>query len=59
MIDEEVDISDLGWEYEEKILKEFEAIINNFQKKHKMENTSMIRLLSEQITIFTNKIDLN
>lgn len=46
-------------EYEEKILKEFEEVINGFQEKHKMENTSMIRLLSEQITKITNKIDIN
>ena len=46
-------------EYEEKISKEFEEVISNFQKQNKMENTSMIRLLSDEITNFTNKIDIN
>ena len=46
-------------EYEEKISKEFEVVISNFQKQNKMENTSMIRLLSDERTNFTNKIDIN
>lgn len=54
----EIDESDLEEEYEERILKEFSELINSFQKKHKMGNTSMIRLLSEQINQQTNQIDI-
>ena len=46
-------------EYEEKILKEFKERINDFEKKHEMENTSMIRLLMEIINQYVNKIDIN
>ena len=52
------DEAELEEEYEKKILKEFEKIVNEFQKKHKMEETSIIRLLCEQITESTNRIDV-
>jgi len=47
------------FEYEEKILKEFNEAIDRFQKKNVMESTSMIRLLLQKINDITNQIDLN
>jgi len=44
-------------EYIERISREFEEVINDFQKKKMMENTSMIRLLTEQINEMTHSID--
>ena len=52
------DESELEEEYEKEILKEFEQIVNEFQQKHKMEDTSMIRLLCELINNSTNRIDV-
>ena len=49
MNNEEVDVSDLAYVYEEKILKEFSELVNGFQSKHGFENDSMIRLLDEII----------
>lgn len=49
---------DMEEEYNEKISKEFAEIIDAFKMKTKMDRTSMIRLLSEQVVNYTNEIDV-
>ena len=53
-----MDEEELEEEYNEKISKEFVEIIDAFKMKTKMDRTSMIRLLSEQIVNYTNEIDV-
>ena len=59
MVETLMDESDMEEQYEKEILEKFTKLIDRFQKKTKMENTSMIKLLTNQIERFVDKITLN
>ena len=54
-----MDESDMEEQYEEEMLEKFTKVIDRFQKETKMENTSMIKLLTNQVERFVDKITLN
>jgi hypothetical protein len=59
MTEEEVDIGELEYDYEQQILMDFTKLINNFQSEKGMENISLIRLLNDIENKLLNEIEIN
>lgn len=54
-----MDESDMEFEYEEKMLKEFTEVIDDFQKKHNFENVSLLRLMNDVEDKILDRISFN
>lgn len=58
-MENEIDESDLEAEYEEKMLKEFTELVDEFQKKNSFENVSLLRLMNAVEDKILDEISFN